>query len=207
MNLTPNVWRRCPWFPGALMGAALFLFSEHAHAVRCDGGVVTVGDSQYEVLAKCGDPAFREVRQVEKVRRITPDEVVRWTVDITEWVYDFGPTRFIQVLVFEHDTLRHIRQGSYGKRGPVDGQVSLPESRKVQRGDTKYEVLVKLGQPVHEARREVEQARRLSGSEVFVEKIVVDEWTFDLGPNRFIRMVRFHNGRVVEIEHGGYGAK
>jgi hypothetical protein len=34
---------------------------------------------------------------------------------------------------------------------------------------------------------------------------VVEEWTYNLGPNRMMRVVRFENGIVVEVTHLGYG--
>jgi hypothetical protein len=40
--------------------------------------------------------------------------------------------------------------------------------------------------------------------EVEVE-VPLDEWTYDLGSNAFIRYVTFENGQVIDIATGGYG--
>jgi hypothetical protein len=42
-------------------------------------------------------------------------------------------------------------------------------------------------------------------SEEQVVQVPVDEWTYDLGPERFIRFVDFENQRVVRVTTGGYG--
>ncbi len=52
------------------------------------------------------------------------------------------------------------------------------------------------------------QGRTVCGGTVQqVVDIVVDDWTFDFGSNRFITYVRFENGRLVQVTHGGYGKK
>jgi len=48
---------------------------------------------------------------------------------------------------------------------------------------------------------------RCSGSVSSTIEIVIDEWTFDFGSNQFIETLRFENGRLVSIQHGGYGKK
>ena len=37
------------------------------------------------------------------------------------------------------------------------------------------------------------------------EEIVVEEWTYNFGPRRLMRMIRFENGIVTSIRHLGYG--
>ena len=38
-----------------------------------------------------------------------------------------------------------------------------------------------------------------------VEEVVVEEWTFNLGPYQLMRSVRLENGFVAEIKSLGYG--
>jgi hypothetical protein len=38
-----------------------------------------------------------------------------------------------------------------------------------------------------------------------VEEVEVEEWLYNLGPYQFIRILRFENGRLAEIETGDYG--
>lgn len=38
-------------------------------------------------------------------------------------------------------------------------------------------------------------------------EVVVDEWTYDFGRNRFIRYLTFEQGRLIRITNGPYGRK
>lgn len=38
-----------------------------------------------------------------------------------------------------------------------------------------------------------------------VVEVLVEEWTYNHGPHRLMRVVRFENGLVVEVTHLGYG--
>jgi hypothetical protein len=42
--------------------------------------------------------------------------------------------------------------------------------------------------------------------EVEVE-IPLDEWTYDLGPQSFVRYVLFENGSVIDVSTGDYGRR
>jgi hypothetical protein len=37
-------------------------------------------------------------------------------------------------------------------------------------------------------------------------EILVDEWTYDFGSDRFVRYVAFENARVVGVTTGAYGS-
>lgn len=38
-----------------------------------------------------------------------------------------------------------------------------------------------------------------------LQHVTVEEWTYDMGPTRFVRFLRFINGRLIDIETGRYG--
>jgi hypothetical protein len=38
-----------------------------------------------------------------------------------------------------------------------------------------------------------------------VEEVVIEEWTYNLGPHQLMRVVRLENGVVADIKHLGYG--
>jgi uncharacterized membrane protein len=40
-----------------------------------------------------------------------------------------------------------------------------------------------------------------------VVEVVIDEWTYDFGRNRFIEYLTFEQGRLVSVRSGGYGHK
>src|SRR3990172_2780631 len=85
----------------------------------CDGRIVSPGDRKFEVLLKCGEPAYRDIRLEKRIKRdffrdLFPDRekresekqreplLVEEVVEIEEWVYNFGSTRFIRFLTFEN---------------------------------------------------------------------------------------------------------
>ena len=37
------------------------------------------------------------------------------------------------------------------------------------------------------------------------EEVVIEEWTYNLGPHQLIRVVRLENGYVADIKRLGYG--
>ena len=84
-------------------------------------------------------------------------------------------------------------------------------TKLVHEGDTRAEVEAKCGAATEVETRTVwrrpvawihGRPYHLGFDEV---EIPVELWTYNLGPNKFMRRVRFEDGRVVEIETLGYG--
>jgi hypothetical protein len=84
--------------------------------------------------------------------------------------------------------------------------------------DYRYDVLRKCGEPSHVEVWEEVRIKRDFGSglletemglnrwPLFVKELVtVEEWEYNLGSNRFIRYLRFENGRLIRITVGDYG--
>lgn len=123
-------WRTFALAAGMLGGALLLPEpSAASDSLRCDNKLVQQGDSQYEVKSLCGVPddaqQRTETRRVQRaVQRacahgtgtcvVVVDHFVEVVVD--EWVYDFGPRRFLQYLTFEGGQLVAVRSGSYGHK-------------------------------------------------------------------------------------------
>ena len=91
-------------------------------------------------------------------------------------------------------------------------------SNIIKTGDRSYDVLRKCGEPAHVNRWEELRGRREPGSfqlepekriqigPLFVQELVIiEEWEYNPGPNKFIRYLRFENGRLVSITTGDYG--
>ena len=81
-------------------------------------------------------------------------------------------------------------------------------TRIITRGDHADKILRFCGEPVSVQTR-ISQRSYLSGFgrvvPGVVEEIVIEEWTYNLGPNQLIRVVRLENGFVADIKHLGYG--
>lgn len=74
-----------------------------AETLRCGSQLVSVGDRSFEVLQKCGEPAFRDLIGYS----LGPYE--RREYKIEEWVY--GPDGgMLSILTFEGNRLRAIER-------------------------------------------------------------------------------------------------
>jgi hypothetical protein len=87
-------------------------------------------------------------------------------------------------------------------------------------GDSLYEVRAVCGEPDAANRRVEYRTFRVRGAcrgegdrrvcERDVEhtvEVVIDEWIYDFGKNRFVRYLTFEQGYLCRIDSGGYGYK
>jgi hypothetical protein len=82
----------------------------------------------------------------------------------------------------------------------------------VAKGDTRTEVAAKCGEPADVITQQSVYRRPVIWShgrpyyigEDYIE-VPVESWIYNLGPNKFMRKVRFEGGIVTEIETLGYG--
>jgi hypothetical protein len=96
-------------------------------------------------------------------------------------------------------------------------------SRLISVGDTLYQVRSVCGEPddaqhrveTRTVRRRVrvpcDSNQRQGGQcETMVEHstdVVIDDWTYDLGLQRFMRFLSFCDGRLASVHTGGYGSR
>lgn len=105
--------------------------SADASTLRCKNGIVSYGDSFYEVATTCGNPDWRqqyvEYQTVQKrvptvcgtsdrqrVCYVLVEQTVPLTVD--EWTYDFGRNRFVELVRFEQGRLVAVSTLGYSKK-------------------------------------------------------------------------------------------
>ena len=101
-----------------LLLCALLIASD-AYALRCGRELVQVGEQKWTVMEKCGEPDFVDRRTAVRARRLRHPfgslELSEFEeVEIEEWVYNFGPRKFKQLLEFENSILVRIRELDYG---------------------------------------------------------------------------------------------
>lgn len=93
----------------------------------------------------------------------------------------------------------------------LTGAISLPASALrcgsdiVTRGDHLLEVLEYCGEPALReefvVRKPVaRQQHHLLPDYPVIEPVTVREWTYDFGPNRFMRKIRFEDGVIKKIK-------
>lgn len=96
------------------------------------------------------------------------------------------------------------------------------DGRIVSTGDSRYEVKSVCGEPDDVVQRvEYRTIRgrvsgpcareggkiRCSQTREQVFEVVIDEWTYDFGRNRFIEYLTFEEGKLLSIRTGSYGRK
>lgn len=94
--------------------------------------------------------------------------------------------------------------------------------RIVSTGDSRYQVRAVCGEPDDVTQRvEYRTLRgrvagpcvregeklRCSRTREHVVEVVIDEWTYDFGKNRFIEYLTFEQGRLLSVRAGSYGHK
>lgn len=95
-------------------------------------------------------------------------------------------------------------------------------ARIVSTGDSRYDVRSVCGEPDDASQRiEYRSSRgrvvgpctrdgkklRCGRGEESVVEVVIDEWIYDFGKNRFIEYLTFEQGRLVSVKSGSYGHK
>lgn len=84
--------------------------------------------------------------------------------------------------------------------------------RLVHEGDRRYDVLKKCGEPADVETRTILRhpitwfhGRPILISPGALVEVPVEIWTYNFGPHKLMRRLRFEDGKLVEIETLGYG--
>jgi hypothetical protein len=111
----------------ALFMGGASLSDARTSSLQCNGKIVTLGATRYEVRIKCGEPASKDTRIEKRISRdchrdafnfrerdCREQVLVEDYVEIEEWIYNPGPTGLLRFLTFENGRLIHIEFGGYG---------------------------------------------------------------------------------------------
>lgn len=108
---------------------------------------------------------------------------------------------------------------------PLDAALALRcGSRVISTGDHYTRVLRFCGEPIHVNQWVETRVQRVYedpwddyrnyggvkpgktyGPQIVKKPVVIEEWTYNLGPQRFMRLLRFEDGRLENIETLEYG--
>jgi hypothetical protein len=191
------------WFLIVLLSAPFG--SAHAATLDCEGGIISAGDSRMDLLMKCGEPDGKESHDEELVDRPDLGTRRKLFIAVEEWTYNFGPAKFMRIVTLKNGTVSNIHSGKYGY-----SKDTKPEQREcgeqiVTIGDSKSEVIAKCGEPAGKDFQQEELKKKLDSGQERSVFVTIEEWTYNLGPNRFVRILIFRNGKLTEIKTGGYG--
>jgi hypothetical protein len=89
-----------------------------AQSLRCDGKIISQGTFRAEVAALCGDPVQVDQKSayfpIAAGHRANPIAGTAVEVQVEVWIYNFGPDRLMQRIVFEDGVVVRIESLGYG---------------------------------------------------------------------------------------------
>jgi hypothetical protein len=108
---------------------SLLLFNNNTAAdihLRCQGRLVSIGDTKEEVLNKCGDPDKRDQWEEDHNRTISQiydykteqyiaPKRIEQPIQMERWTYYLGVNKFIRYLYFQNGELIKIETGERGR--------------------------------------------------------------------------------------------
>jgi hypothetical protein len=108
---------------------SLLLFNNSMAAdryLRCQGRLVSIGDTKEEVLDKCDKPDKRDqweedqnstISQIYdyKTEQYMAPKVIKQPIHMERWTYNMGPNKFIRYLYFQNGELIKIETGERGR--------------------------------------------------------------------------------------------
>jgi len=99
----------------ALTSLCAFSSEAAAESLRCNGDIVSIGDSKADVTLKCGAPSmtdsFCEKVPVRFVKRDGTEAYGETCEDVDVWTYNPGKGQFWTHLYFSHGKLREMKYG------------------------------------------------------------------------------------------------
>ncbi len=78
-------------------------------------------------------------------------------------------------------------------------------SRLVGPGQTTNDVYALCGDPTERALATELVTFRVAPDVAVTRPVVVDVWTYDRGPQQFVRFLTFRDGVLVDVDEGSYG--
>ena len=176
-----------------------------ADSISCDGGIVSNGDTAVDLLMKCGQPEWKDTHTEEIGDTLNKDTRRKTQITVEEWTYNFGAYQFLRVVTLRNGVIAGIRTGQYGTSRGSDAPGPACGDRIISVGDTKADILIKCGEPFYKSSHEEELKERFDDASSRKVIVTVEEWTYNFGPQQFMRVITFRNGTVVDIRTGGYG--
>ncbi|HSW14251.1 MAG TPA: DUF2845 domain-containing protein [Solimonas sp.] len=191
-------------FIAGLIVAALSLgasTADAAGALRCGSRLVSEGDRTADLIAACGEPAYRDQRGFHRHGHYYPDS--------EEWYYNFGPSQLLRVIRLRNARIVSIDADGYGYN---EGDARACESGHLVPGLSRFRLQRMCGEPL--TRKSVDVYRRLedrpsqqypSGYGNAYEPVHREEWVYNFGSRYLMRILTIEDGRIVDVESGSRG--
>jgi hypothetical protein len=200
-------------FVAAATAVALAASPARADSLSCAGGIVSLDDSTVDLLGKCGPPVLMERDHEERAFVVKGVAARRVLSPVERWTYDFGRSRFIQVVTLVKGKVAAVERGGYGHADAAAQRARQARAScqpaALDEGALAFEILARCGEPaaVDAWDEEVAVVAALDGAAVVTRPVTVtvEVWTYDFGRNQLLRFVRLEGGKVVRVDTGSYG--
>lgn len=174
-----------------LLGAAA-----DAQALRCNGRVVDAGDHAIQITERCGEPFWIDAyTEVLVTGEYGPLEQ-RIERPVEAWYYNFGPNRLLRRLVLVDDRL--VREDSLGYGVATIGAECRIDA--LPAGTPAGVVVARCGEPASRRERWREVIRRDGAGNARRRFARDEDWVYDVGSNRDLRLLRLVDGVVQGVE-------
>jgi len=179
--------------------------AQGSSSIRCGSKLVSEGTLAAEVLAICGEPDLRDVWA-------PPGGYGSGYIAPTEqWTYNFGSSKLLRVLLIRNGRVDRIGTEGYGFPTPTRKRCGQTD---ILPGMTKYRLLMRCGEPLTrvadyvfypEPRHPYDLHPDLRDLHNAVSPVYREEWTYNFGSNKLLRIVILENGVVVDVDSGSRG--
>jgi hypothetical protein len=188
-----------------LAGTAAAQLSTSSH--RCNGALIQTGSSPAQVRAACGGPSqvYSFTDWVQRSQRVGDRFVsLGQTVQVEQWTLQPEPGQFVTTLRFENGRLTQIVTGSRLPALEPSRELARCRQQMFRRHTPAGAVVLVCGEP-DERNQWIEE--RVVGDRDQVSRVQVtrERWTYNYGPERFLRVFLFENGSLVEQSSGPRG--
>jgi hypothetical protein len=171
---------------------------------RCADENISVSASSAELLAKCGEPDWKQTRTEEILVTVGKDTQRKSITTLEEWTYNIGPDRFMRIFRLRDGKVASMQIGGYGFSQEQTGRAPCSD-QAILTGESIADVTVKCGPPAGKDKREVVIQERIDDNTSRKITLMNEDWTFNSGPDRFLRVITFRDGKVTGSRFGGYG--
>lgn len=174
----------------------LSLAAPEAFAMRCGNRLVTEGTQDFQVRERCGDPFWTDrYTSVDVFGAYGPEERQR-SVQYDVWYYNFGPRQLMRRFLFRDGQLLREDTLGYGVDEIGAGCNPLRDYRDLSAG----ELVARCGEPASRRVMNDTVVRRPAPGVERWRDLRREEWIYDFGDARSLRLLRLVNGRVEGAE-------
>ena len=177
-----------------VIGLLLLGATSTAHALRCGNRLVTDGDFDFQVRARCGNPYWVEDHFQMIVAGDDRVEVSE-PVEYSAWYFNFGANRLLMRLLFRDGRL--VREDALDRGVSELGSACAPA--RLREGISSGELVAYCGEPASRHMQSVLVSRHIGAGLYRQSDGYREDWLYDFGDD-FVWQLHLSHGRVESVE-------